>query len=72
MPVSITFDVIQSVPHFLFCGRCNTGEFGVGARSFTDKILCRRVGRAWRGLAAAAGAVAHGTAVPKRGILQPR
>ena len=41
-------------------------------RFFADKTLCRRVGREWRGLAAAGGAVAHGRAVPKRGILQPR
>ena len=35
-------------------------EFGVGARSFADKTLCRRVGRAWRGRAAAGGRVAPG------------
>ena len=45
-------------------------EFDVGARSFADKTLYRRVGRAWRGRTAAGGPVALGRAVPKRGILK--
>ena len=44
-------------------------EVGVGARSFADKTLCR-VGRAWRGRAAASGRVALGRAVPKRDVLK--
>ena len=44
----------------------------VGARSFADKTYRYvRVGRAWRGRAAAGGRVALGRAVPKRGILTP-
>ena len=57
------------------CGRCNTGECGAETRAETrsgaDKILCRHVGRARRGLAPAGGSVARGTAVSKRGILKP-
>ena len=45
-------------------------EFSVGARSFADKTLCRRVGRAWRGRAAARGPVALSRAGPKRSILK--
>ena len=48
-------------------------QVGVGGRSFADKTLFR-VGRAWRGRAAArhaGGRVALGRAVPKRGILKP-
>ena len=35
-----------------FFRRLTLAEFGVGARSFADKILCRRVGRARHGRAA--------------------
>ena len=46
------------------------GEFGVGAFSFADYTLYCHVWRAWRGLAAAGGPVALGTAVPARDMLK--
>ena len=43
-------------------------RFGVGARSFAYKTLCR-VGYGWRGRSAAGGRVAFGRTVPKRDVL---
>ena len=45
-------------------------EFGVGARSFADDTMGCRVGRAWRGRAAAGRPAAHRRAGASRGILK--
>ena len=45
-------------------------EPGVGARSFAGDPEGCCVGRAWHGRAAAGGRVAHGRAIPTRGILK--
>ena len=53
-----------------FFRRSRLAEFGVGARSFADNTLGRRVQRARRDRAAAGGPVALGRAVHKRDILK--
>ena len=50
--------------------RSPLADLCVGAGSFADKTLCRRVGHAWRGRLAAEGRVAFGKPVPKQGILK--
>ena len=50
--------------------KSSLAESSVGARSFAGDPESCCVGRAWPGGAVAGGPVAHGRAVPKRGILK--